>query len=731
MRKSCLCIASLASLFLFYCLPASAVRLQQGTALFDIDPATLQISAGDAVINSPQTSQKVSELTSSAVLANWYWPQHRMHVSAKLEGDDLRLSFSSEQPQILNWFSLPSQAKVLLLPLGEGSRIPLDSPVWQSYLVDEQTPLDTNFDLKLPLWSQEQNGKFYSWLLLTPFSNQVTFSQADQHLQMQSGHEFNRFNQQQPFEVLLHVGTTPLSGAIRYREYLQQNDQFSSLEEKIKIAPEGKKLIGATHIYLWGSMLLAQEDVKDWAGLASYLQTPAGAALWRHLDTEAKKALQQLHGREPEGWQKQSLIESINNALVAQIPLNASPEQDTFLLAQQQQAVKVRQLAQSQLGAYLTSPDNWGLGLSKPVIESLHKAGLARLWLGTDNWTAEFLHPEAVANAIKSGYLIASYDSYDTGIPLGVNDSWLTAQLPTEIREKCAIVQANGNKKPGFGGEGYYLNPGCVLPYSQQRMQELTTLAGLNSLFLDVDGTGMVSDDYQPEHPTGAAQMADARNARMAWYSKTLKLPLGSEDGNAVTARHIMFAHGMETWGFGWGDKDMRQNKKSPYYLGAWWPNAQPATFFKPAKVKQPYLTVEFDPRYRIPLYQAVFHDSVISTHHWTYDNLKFSDVKIARELLSQLYNTPPLFNLSRSTLNVRLPEIIKADANFRPLHQILWNKGLTDFRWLDQAGWVQQTTFSDGSVLIANFSDRAFNGIAAHSLRANLADGRVLDFNA
>ncbi|MGX5024773.1 glycoside hydrolase [Enterobacter sp. UPMP2060] len=258
-----------------------------------------------------------------------------------------------------------------------------------------------------------------------------------------------------------------------------------------------------------------------------------------------------------------------------------------------------------------------------------------------------FPAPQAVKLAKETGYLIASYDSYDTGIPRGLNDSWLTAQLPVELTEKCAIVRSDGTKKPGFGGLGYYLNPGCVLPFSQARMSELMRLAGINSLFLDVDGTGMVSDDYQPEHPTSSIQMAEYRNARMAWFSNTLRFPLGSEDGNAVTASHIMFAHGMETWGFGWGDRDMRHNKKSPYYLGAWWPSSEPATFFTPAKVKPLYRYVVFDPRYRLPLYQAVFHDSVIATHHWTFDNLKFSDVKTTRALLSQLYNTPPHFSIS------------------------------------------------------------------------------------
>ena len=94
------------------------------------------------------------------------------------------------------------------MPIGEGSRIPLDNAVWRHYLTAEMTPLDTNWDLKLPLWSQQYQGKVYSWLMLTPFSNRVTFAAEQEKLEMRAGHQFNRFNQQQAFEVLLHVGDT-------------------------------------------------------------------------------------------------------------------------------------------------------------------------------------------------------------------------------------------------------------------------------------------------------------------------------------------------------------------------------------------------------------------------------------------------------------------------------------------------------------------------------------------
>ncbi|SUI83587.1 Protein of uncharacterised function (DUF3111) [Serratia quinivorans] len=424
------------SLALFAGFPAQALLLQQGETRYEIDPATLQVTAGKIQVNQAQVGQTVANLQSTPAQASWQWPNSAMQLTARLEDGDLRLSFSSSRAQTLNWFTLPPQATTLLLPIGEGSRIPLDNAVWQRYLVKEMTPLDTNWDLKLPLWSQQQQGKVYSWLLLTPFSNQVTFAGAKNMLTMHSSHQFNRFNQQQAFEVLLHVGDTPLSGARRYREYLQQSGQFSSLRDKIRIAPEGEKLIGATHIYLWGDKLLAPADVKNWPGLLAWLTSPSGETLWQKMDAESQKTVQKLAGKTPEGWQQQALVDALNQALVALTPLKATPDDKDFLQAQRRQATNVREWAQRQLGAYLTPPDSWGQGLAKPLIEALHQAGLPRLWLGTDNWTAEFLHPQAVESAKKSGYLIASYDSYDTGIPRGVNDSWLTAQLPTALREK-------------------------------------------------------------------------------------------------------------------------------------------------------------------------------------------------------------------------------------------------------------------------------------------------------
>ncbi|MFY3771718.1 hypothetical protein AHYW_002235 [Providencia manganoxydans] len=703
-----------------------ALPLQHNGFLLDIEPDTLKITHKNALINGGMPQTTVEKLNTSTDTAQWYWPDKQMQVTAHLENQQLRLHFQTSKQQKLDWYQLPKSVSALYLPIGEGSHVPINNPIWRQYLINEQNEIDTNYDLKLPLWSQQQN-QVYSWLLITPFSNKITFSEQANQLQMSSSHLFDQFNLTQPFEVILSIGESPIDGALAYRRYLESIDEIKTLQQKFLNIPDGNKLIGASHVYIWGKGLLDQQDIKNWSGLNEYLQSPKGKSIWDALDKDAQRAFKKIKQSPPEKWQQPYLVSALNEAFKVVVPNPKTPEDSDFLLYQQIQAQKIEHMVLKQLGPWLTGNENWGQGLSIPLINQLNLHGLPKLWLGVDNWSVTFYQPEAVEQAVKLGYLIGAYDSYDTAIPIGVNEHWLTAQIPTVLRQKCAIVQQNGQKSPGFGGKGYYLNPNCMQDYSQTRIKALLELSHTNSLFLDVDGTGMVVNDYSDINPMSAEQMTAARNARLGWIEKTLRIPLGSEDGNAVTAKHLMFAHGMETWGFGWGDKSIHKDKNSPYYLGAWWPESEPAVFFNKAKLKQPYLTVEFDPRWRLPLYQTVFHDAIISTHHWTFDNLKFPEVQTTRELLSQLYNTAPLYNLSRGTINQRLPAMLKSDSVFRPIHQVLWDQKLVGFTWLDKEGWVQQTTFSDGSVIIANFADKPFNDVPPRSLKAVLSNGKVV----
>ncbi|MEB2589988.1 glycoside hydrolase, partial [Bacillus cereus] len=110
-----------------------------------------------------------------------------------------------------------------------------------------------------------------------------------------------------------------------------------------------------------------------------------------------------------------------------------------------------------------------------------------------------------------------------------------------------------------------------------------------------------------------------------------------------------------------------------------------------------------------------------ITTHHWLFDSLKLSNVQVENELTQLLYNVPPLYHLSAATLKQRLPLIHRQDAFFRPLHQRLATQELTGFRWLTADRLVQETTFADGTRLVANFSSEEKAGYAARSVTALL----------
>jgi len=115
------------------------------------------------------------------------------------------------------------------------------------------------------------------------------------------------------------------------------------------------------------------------------------------------------------------------------------------------------------------------------------------------------------------------------------------------------------------------------------------------------------------------------------------------------------------------------------------------------------------------------------------FDSLKFSNVRAENELAQLLYNVAPLYHLSADTLAQRLPVMVRQDRFFRPLHQRLATQTLTDFRWLTADRLVQQTTFADGTRLLANFDSRVRRvegqELAGHSITALITDGTVIDY--
>jgi len=688
---------------------------------FTIDPQTLAASVEMAkgknlIISSGITSAKISDLTKTDALITWQ--REGVQIEAVLESDVFVVRFTRTTPSDITWPQTPSGAKALILPLFEGSYIPTMDKQWREVLQSEYQNINTTQDLSLPAIGFDDGQHVLSVIYANPFNNTITFKADENGVAVSNKHRFIHLDQARSFEVRISIDEKDLlAPAKRYRTWSQAQEQFVSLKNKLAAVPDGHRLIGASHLYIWGERLLTPRDVKNWKLLQQLIPT----AWLKQPDAHEAAASSAI---ETNKYFQQVLIHAINEGLE-----QAHPGYSSEIFKQRLSWIL------NTLGSALNPPETWG-DLNPALITQLKTGGLDKLWLGVPKWTAGFANPAGIQAARSAGYLIAPYDSYDTALPNGNNNpSWLSAQMGQNTFLKCGILLENGKRKTGFQNQGVYTNPICVRPLMEKRVQELQRELGFNSWFLDVDATGMLFDDFDPKKLTSQAQDAKNRIDGMAWIGKKLQVIVGSEDGHAVANSSITFAHGTQVRGFGWGDKDMRKNVSSPFFLGKWFPSHQPDFFFKRASIKPEYQALYFNPARRLPLFQAAFHDSVITTNHWTLDNLKFKETQQFTELLQQLYNVPPLLNISLDSAPTRLAYLKRIDSFFRPLHSQLYDKALISFKYLTEDALLQQTEFSDGTVIVANFGAKNITwndkNIDAMSVIATLPDGKLMKFNS
>jgi len=354
----------------------------------------------------------------------------------------------------------------------------------------------------------------------------------------------------------------------------------------------------------------------------------------------------------------------------------------------------------------LAPPETWGSAISTSFLKELSASGIDRACLVMNDLSSGDARPDVARLANELGYLCGPYDSYDGVHPPGMKDSWETSQFDAELYAHGGVMRENGTYRPGFNQKGRTLNAAAARPYLERRVRGKIGSVPYNSWFVDCDAYGQWFDDFSPGHPATQASDCAARIDRMDWISRTFNIPVGSEGGVALAASAIFYAHGMLTPAIGWGDKDL-EDRRSKWYLGTYWPPEAPDVFFKKVPLKEKYRIQAWDPRYRLPLYEAAMHDSVITTHHWGTPSLKFKGTESVMALIEQLYNVPPLYHFTRETFAKEKARILAHYRFFSPLHRRLALQPLTGFRWLDSDRLVQRTTFGDGTELTANFGTK------------------------
>lgn len=662
------------------------------------------------------------------------FPKRGVTVSFQLIDRSLFVSFISNNTGNFTWPIIGHNPTIrgYILPLFEGSYIPADDLEWQNFLV-EHSPMNTTEGLSMPFWGLDWGDYTLTYILTNPFNNELAFEKTDDGLNMKLTHQFTRNWKKKEYGLIIRLGNaSPIEPAKQYRQWLIDQGEFVSMKEKIRSVPDAEKLLGADQIYLWGGEAISQYDIRNWKDFALKLKAQAdavepspGKRIWEKMNLDGQNAVTDILTVDyPDDYTKRLVADALSE-LLADKGFYEESAWAGFTLSEEIKSLVNRRneltvsevcrlnslLLDTAFPGFFIEPERWGDGVSVKMIERFAENGFDRLWLGLNSWTDGFRHPQVIAKAKESGYLIGPYDSYHSIHSPDEPDTWETAQFDLNLYETGAIVKADGTKITGFNRKGYNLSPIAARPYVEKRVNSIMSVIPFNSWFIDCDAYGEVFDDYSELHPATQLDDVNARMSRIAWIRDSYKTVVGSEVGVAYSASTIHFAHGMMTPVIGWGDLN---DKSSPYYLGGYWPPDGPDIFVKQVQLKPQYFHFYFDPKFRVPLYQTVFHDSVVTTHHWGCASLKFKDQVDTVALLELLYNVPPLYHINLKEFE-KHKRLMKAHYDFfSPLHRVTGLLPMTDFTWLTSDRLVQRTVFGDIVEMIANFStvDFKYQGI-------------------
>ena len=716
------------------------VRLSNAMWTIAIVPQSLAINTypADSETAVPISSGQngFGTITDFALKGNgvsWKVPERSLDVHIELVQDSLTVEFvqDGDDKQRLTWPVIEDTETLhgYIFPFFQGSYVPKDDGMWQEFLY-ERGPINTTAGLSMPFWGLDLGERTLTYILTNPFNNQILFNKTDTSaLGIQVSHTFTPNWKEKTYGVRISLGNgSPIAPAKQYRYWLQQNAEFTAFAEKIKQTPEAEKLLGAAHIYLWGSKLLSRYDVTDWKTFATKLSRGGDewearaveAHIFTRLSPEAKKTIRDIARSDRHSSYLLRLVSRALSELLekpnfydpyAWAGISLTSETERYL-SRDVSALSITELYRRNClllyAAFpntLRYPNEWGDGLSVKLLERFAKNGLDRLWLGVNSWQDGFRHPFAVAKAKELDYLVGPYDSYHSIHHPNEKHTWETAQFNLLLYKRGAIVNADGTKSKGFKQKGYHLSPLVAQPYVENRVNGIIAQmpSDFNSWFIDCDAYGELFDDYSPSHPATQLDDMKARLDRIAWIRDEHNMVVGSEGGAAYAASTLHFAHGMMSPVIGWSDPEMK-DKNSPYYIGGYWPPEAPAIHVKQVPLKPRYFYLYFEPYFRLPLYQIVFHDSVVTTNHWHSGSLKFENTIETLALLELLYNVPPLYHLNIARFSKHKAWIIQHYAFFSPLHRQIGGQTMTDFEWLSEDRQVQRTAFGDTVEIFANF---------------------------
>ena len=113
--------------------------------------------------------------------------------------------------------------------------------------------------------------------------------------------------------------------------------------------------------------------------------------------------------------------------------------------------------------------------------------------------------------------------------------------------------------------------------------------------------------------------------------------------------------------------------------------------------------------RYRLPLWELVYHDCVVAQWYWGDYNNKLPAIWDKRDLFNILYGTPPMFMFNKKIWGENKDRFVKSYKDVCPVARVVGYAEMTDHRFITDDRNVQQTRFENDIIITVNFGDNVY----------------------
>jgi len=337
------------------------------------------------------------------------------------------------------------------------------------------------------------------------------------------------------------------------------------------------------------------------------------------------------------------------------------------------------------------------------ICREMQEAGIQRILWSHRN-------PSEVVEKLNAmGVLTSRYDIYQDAMNpanfpklRGVHPDWTSDGWPDDLMLDERGDWRRGWRVMGTDGEWYPCGVLCdrrAVEYAKRRVPAELKTHPYRCRFIDTTTASPWRECYHPDHPMTRSESRHWKMELLRYMSEECGLVTGSETGHEAAVPYVHYFEGMMSLG--------------PYRI----PDAGRRMAELWDEVPERVAKFQTGHRYRLPLWELVYHDCVVAQWYWGDYNNKLPKLWDRRDLWNLLYGTPPMFMFNRKLWQERRERFVRSYKTAAPVARATGYHEMLSHRWLSDDHAVQETRFANGVTVTVNFGQKP------HAL----ADGTLL----